>query len=144
MSDNTNLESNLSKVEKHLADAGKQAVSKAEATIVEEVYWLNQTTSALKQSYDEKIVQLEAELQSAHEKIASLTSSSKTSKVSDPVKEVKIEELPGHVEPTLVVEKAEKITTPSAVVSAPAVKEVVEKKVQPTIVVKPAISTKKK
>ena len=74
MSDNSNLETNLSKVEKHLADAGKQAVSKAEATIVEAVYWLHQTTAALKQSYDEKIVQLEAELQSAHEKIASLTS----------------------------------------------------------------------
>jgi uncharacterized protein YrrD len=144
MSDKSNLENNLSKVEKHLNDAGRQAVSKAEATIVEAVYWLHQTTAALKQSYDEKIVQLEAELQSAHEKIASLTSASTNSIIEDltytsnklivsepittssSVEEIdskssnilKDEEITGHIEPVLVVEKSEKIepiTTSSSV-----------------------------
>jgi hypothetical protein len=63
------VEQHLTKARTNLELAGKQATSRAESSLVEALHWLHEATNTMKAAYEEKITQLEAELQNARSTI---------------------------------------------------------------------------
>lgn len=59
------VEQHLTKARTNLELAGKQATSRAESSLVEALHWLHEATNTMRTAYEEKITQLEAELQNA-------------------------------------------------------------------------------